>query len=214
MKEKTTPGLHDCLIKHLPLMDKSTNILDIGCGTGAWLNRLFDLGYKKLYGIDKDISQLLFPHATIQKVDIDIACPDFGNMNFGLISAIEVIEHLENPGRLIFFVSKLLEKDGFFLLTTPNVHSIETRLRFFARGQLYHFDPPADSTHINPVFLTGFKRLLKKYNLDIVEIWGYPEIGYKSKIRKSARIISNILRMFLQELISGEIMCLLIKKEI
>ena len=34
-------------------LKKMSKILDVGCGSGTWLERLHELGYSRLYGIDK-----------------------------------------------------------------------------------------------------------------------------------------------------------------
>ncbi len=209
--EKTIPGLHDFLIIHLPPLNKDIPVLDIGCGSGAWLNRLYQMGFRNLYGIDKD-NCFIFNNANFRQVDIDKEEVEFKNIKFGLITAIEVIEHLENIGHLIYLVSTHLDDNGYFLLTTPNIHSIESRLRFFITGNIYHFSPPSDPTHIFPIYLAGFERLIARYNLKICEKWGYPPKGYINKISTLVKIFSNLLRGFLIEPISGEVMCVLIKK--
>jgi len=63
LSERTISGLHEALIQVLPNIDCDTQILDIGCGTGAWLERLSNQGFKELYGIDLNITQCATSHA-------------------------------------------------------------------------------------------------------------------------------------------------------
>src|SRR5437879_1876628 len=140
LEERTIGGLHEMLlekVKALPNLSRDTPILDIGCGTGAWLHRLARTGFRNLYGLDRATSQLGNVHAACSEVDLDTAT-DLGltDRKFGLVTAIELVEHLENPGRLFFHVARHLSDEGVFLMTTPNIHSVVCRLRFLLTGKL------------------------------------------------------------------------------
>ena len=51
LRERTIRGLHDHLFQHLPQLEPEDSVLDIGCGTGSWLQRLANAGYRNLHGI-------------------------------------------------------------------------------------------------------------------------------------------------------------------
>lgn len=169
--ERTTKGMHAELIKvieEIPEINSNLSVLDIGCGTGAWLERLASKGYHALYGIDLDVSQVATDKAAILQANLDNDELAFDDKKFGLISAIEVIEHLENPVRLFHYVAKHLDNNGFFLLTTPNIHSVLCRFRFLVTGELKQFDAKGDPTHIYPVLLTSLERILPRYQLELL----------------------------------------------
>lgn len=180
LAERTIGGLHESLIEYLPDHNKSCYVLDIGCGTGAWLNRLADIGYENLYGIDVDVEQIKIDRFQYHQANLDFDDLGLEGQKFDLITSIEVIEHLENPGRLFYHVSKHLSADGTFLLTTPNIHSLDCRLKYFLTGKLKSFDEKGDPTHIYPVLLTSLKRILPRYSLQIIRQWGYPQKRIKS----------------------------------
>jgi 2-polyprenyl-3-methyl-5-hydroxy-6-metoxy-1,4-benzoquinol methylase len=55
LREMTATGLHAWLlprVQALPGISNDSRVLDLGCGTGAWLQRLHDSGIKDLTGID------------------------------------------------------------------------------------------------------------------------------------------------------------------
>ena len=57
LEEQAVLGQHESLlgvIQTLAGISHASPILDLGCGTGAWLKRLYDAGYRNLYGIDHD----------------------------------------------------------------------------------------------------------------------------------------------------------------
>ncbi|MHC5717406.1 MAG: class I SAM-dependent methyltransferase [Nostoc sp.] len=210
--ERTILGLHNALAQSLPSISYDTPVLDIGCGTGAWLERLSKLGFMHLHGIDLDEKQFSTQKATCSQANLDYDDLGLGERTFGLITSIELIEHLENPGRLFYHVEKHLNDDGYFLLTTPNIHSISCRLKFLTTGKLASFDEKGDPTHIYPVLLNCFYRILPRYSLEIVKKWGYPLTGsliYRSR----TRLLSGLMEIFLPSQVSGDTLCMLLKKK-
>ena len=209
--ERTIGGLHESLIRYLPELNRNSYILDLGCGTGAWLNRLADLGYENLYGIDADIQQIKIDRFKYHQANLDLNDLGLGNQKFDLITAIEVIEHLENPGRLFYHVSNHISKDGLFLLTTPNIHSLDCRLKYLLTGKLKSFDEKGDPTHIYPVLITSLERILPRYSLKIAKQWGYPEKGSKIT-RQSLQFVSSLLENVLPNPYKGDSLCFLIRR--
>lgn len=212
LHERTIAGLHSALIKHLPEISHAAPVLDVGCGTGAWLERLATAGFRRLHGIDQDPEQFQTPDATCSKINLDLEEIDLGAQKYGLISAIELVEHLENPGRLFKLVSTYLDDGGYFLLTTPNIHSLRCRLKFFLTAKLASFDEKGDPTHIYPVLLTSLQRLLPRYSLEIIRVWSYPEKG-SLIYQRPLKMMSAGLGLFLPNQVPGDTLCLLIKKQ-
>lgn len=211
LEERTVEGLHEALIQSLPNISHDTPILDIGSGTGAWLERLANKGFCCLYGIDQDVAQFQTNKATCLPANLDYDDLGLDDKKFGLITAIEVIEHLENPGRLFYHVAKYLTPDGYLLVTTPNIHSVGCRLRFLLTGNLKSFDSKGDQTHIYPVLLTALNRILPRYSLKIVKKWGYPSKGSLIS-RKSTQMLVNLAELFFPNPDPGDTLCLLIQK--
>ncbi|MBW2737955.1 MAG: methyltransferase domain-containing protein [Deltaproteobacteria bacterium] len=213
LAERSVAGLHAFLVRYLPnILTYNSAILDVGCGTGAWLDRLYHLGYRNLYGIDADIGQFETNKAKILRLNLDFEINVGGGQKFKLITAIEVIEHLENPGYFFRNIQKLLDEDGYLLMTTPNVYSLACRLRFFVLSDLKQFGEVGDPTHIYPVFLSNMERILRRYRLEIAAKWGYPANGRTLSSRRLINILCSSLRLILPEEIPGDVLCLLIRK--
>lgn len=221
LPELTLPGLHERLIEkviQLPGVSLETPILDLGCGSGAWLARLARHGFKNLHGVDNQ-SFVTFPPAPLAfscsyadlDNDLDLG---LGDAKFDLITAIEVIEHMHNPGRLLRHVARHLADGGYFLLTTPNVHSVRARFRFALTGKLAGFDAthvPAELTHLYPVFVTCLNRLLSGYGLKTLERWTFPaDQGGGS--RPLARLAAAFLAMIVVNEYPGNLLCVLIRR--
>jgi 2-polyprenyl-3-methyl-5-hydroxy-6-metoxy-1,4-benzoquinol methylase len=214
--ERTVAGLHEALIKVvLGLgLPKDVGILDVGCGTGAWLERLAKSGFANLHGIDQDVSGFEATSATSSafNLDSDAALAADKPSRFGLITAIEVIEHLENPGRLLAFASRYLADDGYLLITTPNIQSVLCRLRFLVTGKLRQFDEHGDPTHISPVLFAALEKVLPRHGLGVVRTFAYPTNGGSIGSRRISMIASSIAATLVPNEFPGDILCVLIRK--
>jgi 2-polyprenyl-3-methyl-5-hydroxy-6-metoxy-1,4-benzoquinol methylase len=213
LTERTAPGLHESLLDRLPPgLGKNARILDVGCGTGAWLARLQSRGFSNLHGVDADIAQTSCKGAAIARADLNHPEPWPVTGRFQLITAIEVIEHIENIGVFFDHVREHLDDDGCLLLTTPNVESLAARLRFLLLGELKQFDSIGDRTHIFPVLITTINRILASHQLKIVSRWGHPIDGRTLTSRWWVNALARALRGVLKESTPGDNLCLMIRK--
>jgi hypothetical protein len=57
-----------------------------------------------------------------------------------LITMIEINEHVQNPYRLLELAAEALEPGGWLLITSPNIYSLQVRLRFLMQVSLPHFE--------------------------------------------------------------------------
>jgi len=170
------------------------------------------LGFTNLWGVDKDTQQFQCRRARCLEFDLDADDLDLGEIKFDLITAIEVVEHLENPGHLFSSVAYYLSNSGYFLMTTPNIQSLLCRFRFFMSGHLKQFDHKGDLTHIYPVLLTALRRVLLRNQLEIVSQWCYPPDGSSITSRRSLALTVTVLKLFLRDPVPGDMLCLLIRK--
>jgi SAM-dependent methyltransferase len=216
-------GLHSFLAQELrrrvSALSLSTPILDVGCGSGAWLSRLAEDGFSDLVGIDNgsfvdlplSSKGICYRHGDLNAGD------DLGfSRRFGLITAIEVLEHLENPGVFWRHISRSLADDGYVVVTTPNIHSMRTRLSYAATARLAGFDPAnprGDPTHIYPVYLVCLQRILRRYGLEVADGWTYPLNGGLNSGFVAHRV-ARVLAAFLPDRYPGDTLCLLIRHQI
>ena len=211
--ERSVGGLHDALVPRvMELVDAKAAVLDVGCGSGAWLERLARNGFTNLVGIDQDVGQLRSEAGQFVQGDLDsISDWPVPAKSYDLITAIEVIEHLSNIGHFLAQTSKLLAPDGYLLLTTPNILSLAARLRLLVHADMKQFGKLGDQTHLFPVVLGTFPRLLARHQLQLVDHWGYPADGRTLTSRGTANLIARMLRIFLPEPVPGDVLCMLIR---
>jgi SAM-dependent methyltransferase len=203
-------GFHDHLFRSLPPLPAGP-LLDIGCGSGAWLSRFPD---RERIGIDGDTSKLQASGITLLRADLDNDPVDLGSRRFALITAIEVLEHLDSPGRVVALAGRHLARDGWLLLSTPNLHSAVARLRWFVKGTPRFFPgpgEPGEPEHVSGILLPWVQKVLPKYGLEPVRVWGYPERGTVTA-RRLTSIVALLLERVVPRGVSGDTLCVLARR--
>jgi SAM-dependent methyltransferase len=94
-------------------------ILDVGCGTGAMLQQLAAFG--TVDGLDADETAVRFCRerglARVELLSSDRLPKESGS--FDLVTALDVLEHVDDDRSLLLEVARVLRPDGAFLLTVP-----------------------------------------------------------------------------------------------
>ena len=107
------------------LLKPNDRILEIGCGIGSIVSELNEKGYDITgtdisgeaidYGLKKygDIKLKVQPAENLQ----------FEDQTFDVVFSFDLFEHIARVDRHISEVHRVLRKDGFYLLQTPNKYS-------------------------------------------------------------------------------------------
>jgi SAM-dependent methyltransferase len=90
------------------------SILDVGCGTGAWLRAATEHGVDDVFGVDGGTGELRIPAENFRRVDLEQPL-DLGR-RFDLAISMEVAEHL-SPSRASSFVSDLCRASDVVLFS-------------------------------------------------------------------------------------------------
>ena len=162
LTERAHPGLHAEVLHYLlQTVSRRGPLLDLGCGTGAWLARLQQHGFTDVLGIDCDAAA--FGLDGTNHIALDLNTPFSAGIarNYDVITALEVIEHVESPAGFLREARKLINPHGVMFVTTPNVECIQGRLRFLLQGKLRNFedDRTDDPTRISPQLSSLMPRL-------------------------------------------------------
>lgn len=159
-EEQAVPGLHRHLAATVvpTVAPAGARTVDLGAGSGAFAARLAGAGFDVLAcDIDPNSFRARVP---FRRIDLDD--PDFagalGSCSFDLVTAVEVIEHLESPTGFLRNIARLLSGRGVAVVTTPNVESLAGRLKFAATGGLRSFDEQCNPVHVSPIFHDLFLR--------------------------------------------------------
>jgi 2-polyprenyl-3-methyl-5-hydroxy-6-metoxy-1,4-benzoquinol methylase len=115
-----------------------SRILDAPCGAGGLTAALRDDGYA-VHGadIDPEPGTRLGRAFTIADLSNPLPWPD---ESFDAALSVEGIEHLENRHAYLRELFRVVKRGGTLVLTTPNIVSVRSRVRFRGSG-FFHHDP-------------------------------------------------------------------------
>ena len=184
MLETTTlAGLHDYVVEEVLRRFASPGqmAIDLGTGSGALAVRLRALGWNtRAADINERGYKADVPFAKVDLNDRGFAA-QLGEGAFSLVSAIEVIEHVESPISFLRNVERMLKPGGVAVITTPNVDNAPARVKFLLSGKVRMMDEHSEPTHISPIFWDLLVRQhLPRAGLQVSEHLLYPRRGYKN----------------------------------
>ena len=203
----TNSGLHDFVGNNVltRLVRPGLKVVDLGSGPGAMAARLAAMGCDVLAAdLTKNGFAAGLPHVTV-----DFNQPDFasllGPQQFGLVTAIEVIEHVESPIGFLRNIARLLAPAGVAVLTTPNVDSLPARFKFFLAGKIRTMDVHGEPTHISPIFFDLLQRqFLPLAGLRLRQHLVFPAHGYQLSRKPVAWTMRLLAGAFSGESILGD----------
>lgn len=168
--------------------------LDIGAGAGELTRLLLPIS-RRVIMLDFYAPRTLPDGATFIQSDLNREWPlEDDSVDFAF--AIEVIEHVENPRHFVREVSRVLRPGGFGFLSTPNNHSLASKLTFLFRDQHRMFQDPSYPGHITALLQSDLLRVLTECALRPFQ-WFYsnsdtlPVLHWQIRLR--GRPFSNCL---------------------
>jgi 2-polyprenyl-3-methyl-5-hydroxy-6-metoxy-1,4-benzoquinol methylase len=174
-------GLHDFVVEHVLacFVNPGERAIDLGAGSGLLATRMRLLGWD-VTGADRNAAEF---KAEIPFQQVDLNNPEFskqlGEGCFGMVTAVEVIEHVEAPINLLRNARRLLKPGGRVVITTPNVDCVPARVKFLLTEKIRMMDDVSEPTHISPIFWDLFQRqFLPAAGLQILEHHLYPSNGF------------------------------------
>jgi 2-polyprenyl-3-methyl-5-hydroxy-6-metoxy-1,4-benzoquinol methylase len=232
-KPLTAPNVHETVARLL-IDEPRGKVLDVGAGEGALTSRIKRMGFD-VEACDFSKEYFKVDSIVCKTADLNSALP-YRNDFFDYCLCVEVIEHLHDPWHLISEINRIMKRDGKLVITTPNIHSIVSRLRFLLYGEHSFFlynELKSKSTsvperllkHINPVSFPELEHILLENRMEIDQI---ATNKYYNKDLSNAGLISRILypptktimlshfgrETFFtsDELIAGQVLILKVKK--
>jgi len=98
---------------------KSVRILDVGCGTGANMDAFARQGVT--LGVDTSLHALAYcKKRGIQSTALSrVETLPFQNGSFDIVTALDVLEHIDDDLQALREIRRVLRKDGLLLATVP-----------------------------------------------------------------------------------------------
>jgi SAM-dependent methyltransferase len=160
-------------------IDREDVVLEVGCGGGALLSKITMTGSVAV-GLDISETQIKHTKTHLQDalliVGVSERLPLKDNV-FTKCFAVEIIEHVQNPGQIMKEIRRVLKDNGELIIVVPNdknwfIYRIlqgHFRAAFYDYGHLYDF---SSIGKLEP-FLKGFKVLmLRETNVPTIPILG------------------------------------------
>jgi 2-polyprenyl-3-methyl-5-hydroxy-6-metoxy-1,4-benzoquinol methylase len=213
-------------------------ILDSPCGKAALSEAVSKLGFR-VFGTDIDPAAQQFLAERFRKADLNVSLP-WDDETFDVACSIEGIEHLENPYQYLRELHRVIRPGGHLILTTPNIISLRSRVRFFG-SSFFHKDPlplneagrdpfhhinlrplhllrydlHTNGFHINEVTCTHMKPVSFLYSLLIPWMWAYTGIAFRKEKDPLQRERNREIRkaMFSSDVLFGENLMIVARKQ-
>lgn len=162
---------------------KNKYVLEIGCGSG---NNCFELNYytntKETIGIDIDGDLINFaikqaqilnfgPHIKFYKKNF-IEFLSSSSKKYDVVILYDVIEHIENPKKLLELVKNILSQNGIIIVSVPTYNYKKVFGRRF-HNSIGHLKDGYNFDEISKLFSEfGFSVSHKEYNTGLLSLFG------------------------------------------
>lgn len=153
------------LLKKLQLISKFYKtgfLLDIGCGTGEFLNICKNAKWNVL-GIEPDQSTR---KKAIESYNLNVQPEDYlksiPSSNFEIITMWHVLEHVPFLNERIEEIKRLIKPNGIIIIAVPNCNSLDAKIY---REDWAAYDLPRHLYHFTP---KDIERIFKKHDLKLV----------------------------------------------
>jgi 2-polyprenyl-6-hydroxyphenyl methylase/3-demethylubiquinone-9 3-methyltransferase len=156
-------------------------VLDIGCGAGLLTNALAKEGHT-VFGIDLSLKSLetAQKHDTTKSVSYKLANAyslPYPDQTFDVVCAMDVLEHVDQPEKLIQEASRVLKPNGLFFFHTFNRNFLSYLL--IIKGVDWFVPNTPQNMHVYPLFIKPkeLEKMCQKEKLHIQKFLGFrPQI--------------------------------------
>lgn len=127
---ETARFYRDLLAPILKTLDKSSRVLDVGCGTGLLVFALRSFGYANVEGIDLSPQQIEAGRAaglpcTLVDEQYLERCAEAEPGSLDAVFLMDVLEHVPVASQMAFVgaISRMLKPSGMLVISVPNANS-------------------------------------------------------------------------------------------
>jgi 2-polyprenyl-3-methyl-5-hydroxy-6-metoxy-1,4-benzoquinol methylase len=158
--------VHNTVFEVLRSIGPDGALLDFGAGVGAFANELL-----RAFKLHKIVCADLLPRPDDLPEVVDWIKSDLNDSlplpeaSFDVITAVEVVEHLENPRAVFRELQRLLRPGGILVLSTPNQESLRSYITLITSGHFAAFRDRSYPAHITALLRQDFVRLCRESSL-------------------------------------------------
>lgn len=149
---------------------KNGTLLDIGCGSGEFLEKMQSLGMN-VTGVDPFASKEAGINAKITIHRMPLEKAPLKPESFDVITMNHVLEHVPNPHIVFSTIHKLLKEEGIFVFAVPDSSSLSAKV--FKQFWL-HWDTPR---HLIMYNIHSLQVLAQKNDFKIISVKHIREVS-------------------------------------
>ncbi|WP_223032343.1 class I SAM-dependent methyltransferase [Hanstruepera marina] len=143
---------------------KGKSLLDIGCGTGDFLQTAKKNGWQ-IIGIEPDEDARAIANSKTDNVVLGSnSLFELKNNQFDVITLWHVLEHLPNLEKHISVFNKLLKPNGTLIIAVPNFNSYDAK---YYKAFWAAYDVPRHLWHFSK---TAISKLFERENFSVVKV--------------------------------------------
>jgi SAM-dependent methyltransferase len=176
-------------------------LLDVPSGPGILSRALRAQGFPSVTGVDVLPPAAFGAGEGLRYIRHDIEQPlPFADAAFEVVVSREGIEHLLAPFRFLQEACRVLAPGGTLVVTTPNIMSVDGRLKFFLTGYFPKFRDmlndreglrsQAYQGHVSPIYFWQLVTVLERFDLRVERVGTDTTAGER---RLHKRILHRLL---------------------
>lgn len=150
---------------------QATQILDIGCHGGIFTYLIFKkFKNAKVYGVDISEKAIYYAKKKYNNIKFMVARGEnlpFSSNKFDFVTCFEVLEHVENPKKVLANIKRVSKKDANLLIIVPTENLLFRSIWFFwtkfGPGRVW------THTHIQKFTNNNLDLLLQRTGYEIIE---------------------------------------------
>jgi SAM-dependent methyltransferase len=148
----TSKNTHETVFE---MIGKNTNktVIDIPSGSGAFVLRLKDEGFKNIIALDIE-NILEIEHDNFMQTDMTKKLPLPDN-SCDILVCIDGIEHISEQFHFVSEANRVLTHHGEIIISTPNISGLRSRWAWFLTGHHHKCNSPLDENNPNPLHHIG-----------------------------------------------------------
>ena len=120
--------------------------------------------------------------------------------HFDFAFSLECIEHVENPRHFMREIKRVTKPGGYIFVSTPNNHSLASKLMFLLSGQHRYFQASCYPAHVTAVLKCDFERMAAELGLRQVS-WIYSDTDVVPKLNVRINLPGSAFSMVLGALL-------------
>jgi SAM-dependent methyltransferase len=187
---EAAPGVLETIVTDIGGVKKNEkmSLLNLGGGVGQ-LTSIFEY-----IGFDVTNTDIAIENQDRKNIKVDFNNADslpLPEKSFDVVLCQEVIEHIENPWRLLRLARMYIKDGGLFYLTTPNIHSRRSKKCFAKTNYFTWFEGKNLSYHINPLPFWEIKMTAEKSGYKFVNLKGSGDYFFSRNNENINKVLQN-----------------------